>query len=589
MNRHEYRKEGYKRYEALATEIKSFLDTKIKHENRYHLQQIQHRAKTCDSVECKLRKRNKLDTTDIQSVCKDLAGCRIVFYNNFDVECFGYDLVVPKLFEVDIRRTKFHVHEFDEQDPRKMFESYNFVVSLKKDHPKYEDFEGMYCEIQVQTALNHMWSEMAHDIIYKPCHGTETMNDEEKSKFKRDLEKFAKMKNCYIAPASRISQNLVNDANRDKIGKDRFDRQTLQNIVDAETNRERYDLLKKLNEDVIPNFDDKEPEISEIRYQLEKTWRQVDCESDMDCKKQGVGDIQSHQVTQLIVDTFRKFWKYGPNITYSIIVRLYASTKSEQSREQLVGFAKHISKNTKDVWDKYGPLVQLIIARKLENEPRLLDAGEIICAFAEEILNPEVTGDESKPSGFIIHRGSVKYSDELREARKTAIEALFEILRKTDNTFLMRQAIDCLLNVPMLPVATNYEDRLVESVTHDSIEVFNRLINLIPTCDFNFLHHIEKKLYRVWISNKRLTEKRSNNKLLVSLTEELSSSILKIIRKLNSDREFVIYKVLVVVTPFFEPHWEVDVNQIDDKKIRLVDISHDYRMRGTQHTLSGFI
>jgi hypothetical protein len=33
--------------------------------------------------------------------------------------------------------------------------------------PEYARFAGLHCEIQVQTILNHAWSETSHDIIYK--------------------------------------------------------------------------------------------------------------------------------------------------------------------------------------------------------------------------------------------------------------------------------------------------------------------------------------------------------------------------------------------------------------------------------------
>jgi hypothetical protein len=55
-------------------------------------------------------------------------------------------------------------------DPSNLFISSNYVLTLKANRtslPEYARFAGPRCEVQVQTTLNHAWSEMEHDIIYK--------------------------------------------------------------------------------------------------------------------------------------------------------------------------------------------------------------------------------------------------------------------------------------------------------------------------------------------------------------------------------------------------------------------------------------
>lgn len=569
------------RYEALAEEIKSNLHATIAMKGRYRLQRIQSRAKTRESVECKLIKQGNLDTSDIRAVCKDLAGCRVIFYNNFDVERFGYDLIIPDLYVVDIDRTKFHEHEFDETDAVKMFESYNFVVSLKPDHPRSDEFANEVCEIQVQTVLNHMWSEMAHDIIYKPPNrGT---NSETNSNLKADLQRFAHLKNELIAPAGRIVQGLVNDHESDKKGRERFDREVLRQLKFAETNNQRFKILNKLNEETIPKFEkpefhEIEPEISTIRHQLEETWRKADEKSESDRQNNRTGDRESHEVTQLIVDTFEKFWKYGPDTTYSIAVRLFVSTKCQVSRQQLIRLAEYISKNSKDEWEKHGPLVQLIIARKLQNEPRLIEAGEIVCTFATEILNPEVTGDEFHDDSVIMYRGSVVYSEELWAARKVAIDCLFKVVEKSDDSWLIRTALDCVLGVANLPLPGTFPDKLAKFVIKQSIDVFDQLKYKLPTDDFDYIQKFEVKLYGIWLPIERLHRERGENKELASLIEKFSATVKGIVCELNSDPEFVIFKVLVVSTPYFKPHWEIDIALLDDQPgVVVSEIIHEYR------------
>src|SRR5207244_623401 len=115
---------------------------------------------------CEKLQNNKVapDEPHIEEKIKDLAGCRLVFYTNTDVDRFLQKGLINALFEIDWKRTKSH-YPTEETDSE--FRSDNIVVSLKEPHlsmPGCERFRGLACEIQVQTALNHAWAEMQHEI-----------------------------------------------------------------------------------------------------------------------------------------------------------------------------------------------------------------------------------------------------------------------------------------------------------------------------------------------------------------------------------------------------------------------------------------
>jgi ppGpp synthetase/RelA/SpoT-type nucleotidyltranferase len=158
-------------YAALAETVESILRAAIAaHPGAFHLQQVQRRAKNPESLKKKLDDRNLLSTTTLETNIKDLAGCRLIFYTNSDVSRFLQSGIIQDNFDVDWERTKIHYPVPGKTDPDNLFISNNYVLRLKADRtalPEYARFSDIWCEVQVQTTLNHAWSEMEHDIIYK--------------------------------------------------------------------------------------------------------------------------------------------------------------------------------------------------------------------------------------------------------------------------------------------------------------------------------------------------------------------------------------------------------------------------------------
>jgi ppGpp synthetase/RelA/SpoT-type nucleotidyltranferase len=99
---------------------------------------------------------------------KDLAGCRIVFLTNSQVERFNNTGALHENFEVLSVNVHHPVPGTDTET--KLFDSTNYLIRLKPDRlalTEYRAFDGMRAEIQIQTLLNHAWAEMGHDTIYK--------------------------------------------------------------------------------------------------------------------------------------------------------------------------------------------------------------------------------------------------------------------------------------------------------------------------------------------------------------------------------------------------------------------------------------
>ncbi|MEN4691111.1 RelA/SpoT domain-containing protein [Pantoea agglomerans] len=141
---------------------------------------VSSRAKSISRLDVKLEDRNRKKhykaVSDIYDDIVDLSGVRVALY-------FPGDMDVVE----DIINKNFHVHKvkrFPESlekkkigEYTKVFDGYSaahFRVSLN-DESRYG--KNHCVEIQVASVLMHAWSEVEHDLVYKPLQG-ELSNEE---------------------------------------------------------------------------------------------------------------------------------------------------------------------------------------------------------------------------------------------------------------------------------------------------------------------------------------------------------------------------------------------------------------------------
>lgn len=134
---------------------------------------VTHRAKRPDRLKDKLLKRNeekKYKTIDdIYSDIVDLAGIRVSLY--FPSEREIIDEIINELFKV-VKTKKFPI-EAHTPKYEKRFSGYwatHYRVKLKENILTTRYLETV-AEIQVASVLMHAWSEVEHDLVYKPFSG----------------------------------------------------------------------------------------------------------------------------------------------------------------------------------------------------------------------------------------------------------------------------------------------------------------------------------------------------------------------------------------------------------------------------------
>jgi ppGpp synthetase/RelA/SpoT-type nucleotidyltranferase len=136
---------------------------------------VSYRAKNPNRLKDKLlqriEKKKYNNIQDIYDDMVDLAGVRVALYFPSDRDLV--DEIVKELFKIK------KIKKFPESshDPKytKRFSGYwatHYRVSVKDVDKGKERYHNSLFEIQVASVLMHAWSEVEHDLVYKPLSGS---------------------------------------------------------------------------------------------------------------------------------------------------------------------------------------------------------------------------------------------------------------------------------------------------------------------------------------------------------------------------------------------------------------------------------
>ena len=253
---YKYKREVYKRFSEIIQEIifAAINDASVNGTYNYHLQQIQFRAKTQESLKKRLIEQGKEDAENIEEIRNDLAGCRVIFYYNDDINAFLTSGIVRDNFKIHWEKSKVHGPSDEITSTNDLYIANHYIVELDDNRaslPEYAPFKGLKCEIQIQTVLNHAWAETAHDITYKKPEtsgfGKRILNSIDK--------RLQKIMQDYLKPAGYEFQKIQHDYLRFLEGKVLFDRNVKQEIFTCRDNNERHEILERFRKSTLPLYD----------------------------------------------------------------------------------------------------------------------------------------------------------------------------------------------------------------------------------------------------------------------------------------------------------------------------------------------
>lgn len=508
-------------YEDFAQDIKNILET-ILIENDFMYQHIPYRVKDTESLEKKLKKNENLKKIKNVFEVKDLAGCRVIFYLNSDIEKFAHNIY----------------REFDvvDQDLKYSEDNYNaahYVIKLKEDRLKlieYSRYRDMLCEIQLTIVLFHAWSEMAHDTIYKDEEKLSEFDSESFLSLEKSLQDIMRK---HLKIASYQFEHFYKEFEKLKTGKKIFSQQFFDEIISLNSLNKIYEQLEILYKYLQDYSDDKIPQpfnLLDLTQQILKKSRSLKQEPIIYLGGEIVG-YDFKDISRVLIDILDLFrYKYTEKIL-EILFEL-SLDNDESVRKRALEAIKKISEYNLQALNKIGHLSQIKVLEKIENFDDLKQIKYVlpICELIKELLNTEFEGQlMTDHKTLSLEFGPLNVTKELKLIRRRSIDVLKKLYNKIDYLNSRVIIIDSFKNATVLPTRGTVSDEMMEIVINDTNYVINYFLSILDKADVEVIRKISEQIY--------LYKRELNIEKLINLK--------KVQKIIDSNIEYNIYKVLV--------------------------------------------
>ena len=516
-----------------------------------------------------------LESTAIEDQIKDLAGARLIFYTNSDVDHFLNSRLIPENFEVFWDETKIHHPTKENADQR--YQAIHYTVGLNEARialPEYSKFKGMRCEIQIQTILSHAWAETSHDIIYKPLEskgfGRKAMDAIDR--------RLTKIMDDYLLPAGYEFQKIQHDFQRLMQGKQLFDRGVIEVLDSCNNNNQRHDIVASIKEYVLPNYDDIEAIYPEL---IQALLRAVDKArvTQNEPIKTPFGDLDGQTpgaVTTLVISILENLRYVDVEATFKAFGRVYQFEEDEDLRKTILKTVEELARYDLDVCRQVGLGVQFALTAAIDNlspdDRRLL--WPLLHTAWQEFLNSEVRGISASADAIALNTGALPASDDLKSIRKKAIDGLFEFYDLTSSENEKRSILSSLWRATHLPSQAGYSNELRSLVLNDENRIVEELTARASHDPYEILEHIERHLLREYGRARQIVEAENDRFGCKDLAAKLGASILAFRDAINANPQFVRYKILVGYESVVPLQWEQpDVDYSEVEKYRRARIA----------------
>jgi ppGpp synthetase/RelA/SpoT-type nucleotidyltranferase len=558
MNFDEYEKRYETQYAEFARVVRDILEKAVNGtEGVPRPQSIQCRAKEASRLKAKLEDRGLLDSSCIEDEIRDLAGARLIFYTNTEVDSFRNSPLIPENFEVHWGQTRIHYPT--EENANQRYQAMHYTVSLNEARTalvEYAKFKGLRCEVQIQTILIHAWAETSHDITY---HRSESQGFGQRAMSSIEA-RLNKIMDEYLLPAGYEFQKVKHDFERLRQGKVLFDRGAIEALDACTNNNERHEMLGRLREYVLPNYDDIEAIYPELRAAL---LRAVDSANTTETHaiETPFGNFDgktSEDVAKLVIRILSDHRYLNVEATLRALGHIYRTSSEAEVRKEVDGGVEELARYDLSVWQKVGPAVQLALASAIDG----LDGEErkslwpLLHTVWRECLNTELRGTSWSAEAVTISSGAVPAVDDLRPIRLSSINGLLEFYDKAPDAEKQRSILSSLWVATRLPSQANFSNDLCAMVINDAKRIVEEITARASAEPYEILEHVEWHLLSEHQRAQQIASAANDRFGCKALAQDLDAAILNFRDVVNADVGFVRYKTLVGYESVMPPQWD---------------------------------
>jgi len=413
-------------------------------------------------------------------------------------------------------------------------------------------FAGLRCEIQIQTILNHAWSETSHDIVYKgqaaPGFGSRAMAGIKK-RFDEIIDK-------YLLPAGYEIQKAQNEYEQLLQGKELFDKDVVKLFAEAQDNNARYLLLTGLRDYAIPNYDDHSVAFNTLRRPLIETARAAR-RSDPVAVESAFGSWKGYDagdVLRVIVEIFGLLRYANVNESLDALGELFREEENADVRKQILEVVKHLAEYDLSAWKQVGSQVQLALVEQLAGmSPAEITAIQPIALVVwREALASDIGGTTWKADSVTISTGAVPVSEALRIIRAKALDGLFACFERASTDADKSEIMSAMDSATRVPTQTRYSNELLNLILQEATRIVEFMTQSMDKLSFEIRQHYEHELlyeYRRADSLVQDQESQESAAKLVAAIEAFRN-------RANQDKNFVRYEVLVGYDSVYPQHCE---------------------------------
>jgi ppGpp synthetase/RelA/SpoT-type nucleotidyltranferase len=529
-------------YKEFSNTVKFILETLLKN-NGFHYQVVSAREKDPESLERKLKDDSRLQKIPLADL-DDLAGCRVIFYLDSDMQRFIEHIY--KEFAVIKNVPKFSPDDYN---------AHHIVVNLNKDRlnlTEYSKFAGLRCEIQLTTVLYHAWSEMAHDITYKP---QKELSEFDKPTFESLKKQFSEVMQNHIRQASYSFEFIYRQFEKLKQGKKVFDIQFLEGILKSTSNNELYEQLSLLHQ-YVQKFGDKTPKGIDIVNIVESALKKAKDNIPTPIKTV-IGDLEGRHfadVATVCLDILSELKYLHIENIFDLLIRLSVDHEPIVRKKAVEILSKLASFNL-HVLQKIGYSIQLFIVDQLEkwDNTKIIDHFEASMELASQLLKPSFEGlSMSDYKTVTLHFGPLPVDDNLRNTRDRIMSLLKRVYHGSEDLAHKIGVLQILQEASQTPHQGNYGDDLLRMIIEDTNTLIDFYNEILPKAENEIIKNIEEQ-------SRWFIQRFGSDKLFK--INQLHSAI-------SSNKEYEIFRIFVG----YDYRFPDELNWKDADKLRKAKI-----------------